>query len=89
MNIQQIAHHVCVVAAHITLLREGTVEEPPWLEIELRDPYVLWQLPTLERIEVFQFGIAAEEPLRERLQEAPFEVALPVWSGERERGENV
>ena len=80
---------MCVVAAHVTLLRKRTVEEAPRLEIELRDPNVLGQLPALEGIEVLQFGVATEEPLRERLHKAPFEFALPARSGERERSENV
>src|SRR2546423_8187039 len=32
-GVQQIAHYVSVVTAHITLLRQRTVEETAWLKI--------------------------------------------------------
>jgi hypothetical protein len=70
-----------VVTAHVTLLGKRAVDEAPWLEIELRYSDVLWQLPALAGGYIRKFGIAAEEPLNQWLQEAPFEVILPSWPG--------
>ena len=88
-SIQQITHHVSVVAAHITLLREGTAEEAPGPKIKLCDSDVVRQFTAFEGAYVRQFGITAEEPLRQWCQEAPFQFAFPAWSAKRERSENM
>lgn len=87
-RVQQVAHDMGVVAAHVVLLGEGTVEKASWLEIELRDADVVGQIPTPEWVHVREFRVAAKQSIGQRLHEAPFEFALPPGPRERQRRED-
>src|SRR5439155_7695752 len=69
----------------IVLLRQGAVREAAGQEIELAHADVRGQVSTPHRIRVLELRIAAEEPRRHGLQQAPLQLAPPAWPAERER----
>src|SRR5439155_25422982 len=87
--VEDVAHRVRVVAAHVILLRERALQEGSWLEVELADANIVGERATSKRIEVFELRIAAEQPLRERLQQPPPEVVFPARWRERQGGEDT
>src|SRR5206468_1014579 len=77
-----------VIAADVLSLRERAAEEAARREVELAYSNVGRQSPESKRIEVLELGVAAKEPLVQRLDEAPLHIALPARPSERERGED-
>jgi hypothetical protein len=72
-RVQQIPHYMSVVTAHVTLLREWTIEKTARLEIKFSYTNVRRQPYTFQRFHIVQFGIAVEDSLRQWFQEAALE----------------
>jgi len=88
-RVDDIADDVRVIAAHILLLGECAVEEASRLKIELTDTDVIRQRSLAQRVDVRKFRVAAEQTIRERLDEASLELTVCTWPPERERREDV
>jgi hypothetical protein len=81
---QRVARDVRVVRAEVVLLEPGVVEPRTGLEKELDDLDVVGQAALLDQPQVLELGKAAEDALRQRIDQAPFEFAVPARLAQRE-----
>jgi len=87
--VEHVAQRMGVVGADVALLRGGDAEPRAGREEELVDLDVRRQRARVQRQRVSELGIAGEDAVRDRLQEAPFEVALAARLLQGERGEDA
>src|SRR5262249_19043114 len=83
--IEHVAQSRGVVGADVTLLRGGDAEPRAGLEEELVDLDVRRQRARVQRERIGELGIAGEDAVDNRLEEAAFEVAFAARLFERER----
>ena len=82
--LQRVARDMRVVGAEIVLLERRAVQPCAGLEEELDDLDVIGQPALLDQPHIFQLGIGAEQALRQRLDQAPLEVAVPARLAQRQ-----
>jgi hypothetical protein len=78
-----------VIRADVILLRGGNSETRARLEEEFVDGDVRRQRARVQRERIGELRIAGEQALRDRREEAPFEIALAARRLERECGEDA
>jgi len=87
--VEHVPQRVGVVGADVALLRGGDAEPRAGREEELVDLDVRRQRARVQRERVVELGIAGEHAVRDRLEKAPFEVALAARLLQGERGEDA
>ena len=86
--VEHIAQRMGVVRRDVMLLRIGRAEPLARFEKKLIDHDIRRHLAVVDRRRVSERRIAGEQPLRDRIEKTPLQLALGARRFERQRGED-